>query len=150
MGLIRSGLTLDCAPRHDFGARVIPDASAPVIDPRTKPASLPERRNEFGVRNFSPGSRATQLGVNLDALVQQWALALSALDLRRLDNALNAIELGRPSSIGLSPRQLQRAHRCGASSRQSNNIRRYGHERAALKRAGEMAKFQGADTSLRP
>jgi O-acetyl-ADP-ribose deacetylase (regulator of RNase III) len=49
-----SELTLHCAPRHDFGARVIPDASAPVIDPRTKPASLPSRRNEFGVRHFSP------------------------------------------------------------------------------------------------
>jgi hypothetical protein len=83
-GLIRSGLTLHCTPRHDFSARVIPDASAPVIDPRTEPASLPARRNEFGVRHFNPRSRATRLGVSLDALVQQWALALSALDLRKL------------------------------------------------------------------
>ena len=79
-----AGLTLHCIPRHNFGVRVIPDASAPVIDPRTKPASLPERRNEFGVRHFSPHSRATRLGASLDDLVQQWALALSALDLCRL------------------------------------------------------------------
>ena len=86
-GCIRAdpaGLTLHCIPRQDFGARVIPEASAPVIDPRTKPASLPERRNEFDVRHFGPRSRTNPIGRSLAALVQQWAVALSALDLRRL------------------------------------------------------------------
>ena len=69
-GLIRSGSTLHCTPRHGFGARVIPDASAPVIDPRTKPASLPARRNEFGVRHFSPRSRATPIERQPRCLVQ--------------------------------------------------------------------------------
>jgi hypothetical protein len=56
------GLILHCTARQDFGARVIPDASAPVIDPRTKPASLPARRNEYGVRHFSPAFPSRPIG----------------------------------------------------------------------------------------
>jgi hypothetical protein len=83
-GLIRSGLTLCCAPRHDFGARVIPDASAPMIDPRTKPASLPSRRNEFGVRHFSPPFPSHPIGGQPRYPCTVMGLVLSALDLRKL------------------------------------------------------------------
>jgi hypothetical protein len=55
-----------------------------VIDPRTKPASLPERRNEFDVRHFSPRSRANPIGRQPRCPCTAMGRRLSALDLSRL------------------------------------------------------------------